>query len=59
LADVNRKNLPMRLAKLCFRLRHLREGGLLRPNRLDWEQTGFDGKIGQYKFHRPPLGMPR
>ena len=59
LADVNRKNLPMRLAKLCFRLRHLREGGLLRPNRLDWEQTGFDGKIGQYKLHRPPLGMPR
>jgi hypothetical protein len=31
----------------------------LRPNRLDWEQTGFDGKIGQYKLHRPPLGMPR
>jgi len=59
LADVNRKSLPMRLAKLWFRLRHLREGGLLRPDRLDWEQAGFDGKIGQYKLHRPPLGMSR
>jgi len=59
LTDVNRKSLPMRLAKLWFRLRHLREGGFLSPNRLDWEQTGFDGKLGQYKFRRPPLGMPR
>ena len=37
LADVNRKSLRMRLAKLGFRLRHLLEGGLLRPSRISYE----------------------
>ena len=44
LADVNRKNLRMRLAKLWFRLRHLLQGGLIRPPRLDYELTGADGQ---------------
>jgi hypothetical protein len=44
LADVNRKNLRMRLAKLWFRLRHLLQGGLIRRPRLDYELTRANGQ---------------
>ena len=37
LADVNRKSLPMRLAKLRFRLRKLAWGGCLPPLQLSYE----------------------
>jgi len=44
LADVNRKRLRMRLAKLWFRLRHLLQGGLIRLPRLDYELTRANGQ---------------
>lgn len=37
LADVNRKTLPMRTAKLWFRMKHLVEGGLIPPLKLRFE----------------------
>ena len=37
LADVNRKSLRIRLAKIRFRMRHLIEGGLCRPAQLAYE----------------------
>jgi len=37
LADVNRKTLSMRLAKLWFRLKHFIEGGLMPPCKLRFE----------------------
>ena len=37
LADVNRKSIRIRLAKIRFRMRHLIEGGLCRPAQLDYE----------------------
>ena len=43
-ADVNRKSLRMKWAKLWFRFRHLLEGGLIRPFRLDYELTRADGQ---------------
>jgi len=37
LADVNRKTLPMRTAKLWFRMKHLVEGSLIPPLKLRFE----------------------
>jgi glycosyltransferase involved in cell wall biosynthesis len=41
LADVNRKSLLMKLAKLLFRFRHLCFGGTLRPRLLHYETIPF------------------
>jgi len=58
LADVNRKTLPMRTAKLWFRLKHLLEGGLIPPRRLDYEMFGT-GRSNPFsvKFLFPKLGI--
>jgi hypothetical protein len=56
LADVNRKSLPMRLAKLRFRIHHLLEGGLMRPKSMDWDCFGFDQKLDHRLTARPQLG---
>jgi len=44
LADMYRKSLRMQFAKLRFRLRHLLQGGLIRPLRLNYELTRADGQ---------------
>ena len=44
LADVNRKTLRMRLAKLCFRLRKLASGGCCRPLTLRFSLETKNGK---------------
>ena len=56
LADVNRKSLPMRLAKLRFRIHHLLEGGLIRPKSMDWDYFSFDQKLHHRLTARPQLG---
>jgi len=58
LADVNRKSLRMRLAKLWFRLKHLLEGGLIPPPILDWEQLSPDGSVKKVRVGRPSWGEP-
>ena len=56
LADVNSKSLPMRLAKLRFRIHHLLEGGLMRSKSMDWECFGFDRELRHRLTPRPQLG---
>jgi glycosyltransferase involved in cell wall biosynthesis len=56
LADVNRSSLPMRKAKLRFRIHHVLEGGLMRPKSMDWECFGFDQKLHHRLTTRPKLG---
>ena len=56
LADVNRKSLSMRKAKLRFRIHHLLEGGLMRPKSMDWKCFGFDQKLHHRLTTRPQLG---
>jgi len=56
LADINRRSLPMRLAKLRFRIHHVLEGGLMRPKSMDWECFGFDQKLHHRLTTRPKLG---
>jgi len=57
LADVNLKSLPMRLAKLRFRLHHVLEGGLMRPKSINWECFGFNQELHHRLTTRPQLGM--
>ena len=59
LADVNRKTLRMRLAKLYFRWRHILEGGLQKPSGIRWEQILFDGGLKHAQINRPALGLSR
>ena len=59
LADVDRKSLRMRLAKLWFRLNHVLEGGLIPPPRVEWEF--FDSTSEKHAYQRlfPRLGISR
>jgi hypothetical protein len=59
LADVDRKSLPMRFAKLLFRLRHLLRCGTLRPLRLEWEIFGFSTGKANSKLLFPRLHLKR
>jgi glycosyltransferase involved in cell wall biosynthesis len=57
LADVNRKTLRMRLAKLWFRLRHLLEGGLIPPAFIRYSLvTGGNKTVAQTSYF-PSLGL--
>jgi hypothetical protein len=57
LTDVNRRSLRIRTAKLTFRLKHLLEGGLIRPFRLRHEliTLGLPAHLHTVSF--PPLGL--
>ena len=57
LADVDRKTLPMRLAKLCFRLKHLVEGGLMPPARLEFELLAAGVSAEPRRVLFPRLGL--
>lgn len=57
LADVNRKSMPMRLAKLWFRLRHLWEGGLIRPKRLTFHLMAGEPGPAACSVLLPALGI--
>jgi hypothetical protein len=57
LADVNRKTLQMRIAKLFFRLRKLALGGCLPPLQLSYEIT-TDQQTGVKRSNTiPRLGL--
>jgi hypothetical protein len=57
LADVNRRSLRIRTAKLAFRLKHLLQGGLFRPFRVQHEliTLGMPARVHTVSF--PPLGL--
>jgi hypothetical protein len=57
LADVNRKSLWMRLAKLLFRARHVMKGGLRRPQILSYEIFMPPQSIRTVSVNSPPLGL--
>ena len=57
LADVNRKTLRMRIAKLRFRLRHILEGGLLCPWSLAFLLMRKEGVTTQIHKRWPRLGL--
>ena len=57
LADVNRKSLRMRLAKLWFRLRHLLQGGLVRPLWLQYNLVTKNLPIERRSFLFCRLGL--
>jgi len=57
LADVNRKSLRMRIAKLAFRLRHLCEGGLIPPKKIYYEIVGPGHPPRTRSERRPRLGL--
>jgi glycosyltransferase involved in cell wall biosynthesis len=57
LSDVKRKSLGMRTAKLWFRLRHLIEGGLIPPLKLDFELLAPGLKLQSRSIASPPLGL--
>jgi hypothetical protein len=57
LADVNRKSLRMRLAKLCFRARKLASGGCFSPFRLSYEITTFQQTGIKRSIVLPRLGF--
>ena len=56
LADVNRKPLRMRLAKLWFRFHHLLEGGLIPPACLTYSVLKPNENFRVRKFWFPRLG---
>jgi hypothetical protein len=57
LADVHRKSLPMRLAKLWFRLRHLLEGGLIPPAFIRYSLVTSGNKTVTQTSYFPSLGL--
>ena len=57
LADVDRKTLPMRLAKLWFRLKHLVEGGLIPPARFEFELLAAGVSAEPRRVLFPRLGL--
>ena len=57
LSDVNRKSLGMRTAKLWFRLRHLIEGGLIPPRKLEYELLTLGLKLQPMSMAFPSLGL--
>ena len=57
LADVNRKTLHLRLAKLWFRWRHILEGGLLRPRSIEFSLLRNEGQPARIKLRWPRVGL--
>ena len=59
LADVSRKTLSMRAAKLWFRLKHLLEGGLIPPRKLRFELSSAISSAENRMVLFPSLGQSR
>jgi len=57
LADVDRKSLRMRWAKLSFRLRHVLGGGLIRPRQIPYELFGTSSFRERRHLFFPRLGL--
>jgi glycosyltransferase involved in cell wall biosynthesis len=57
LADVNRKTLYLRLAKLWFRWRHIVEGGLLRPWSIEFSLLRNEDKPTRITLRWPRVGL--
>jgi len=57
LADVNRKTLRMRIAKLFFRLRKLALGGCLPPLQLSYEIKTDQKTVAERSIVLPRLGL--
>ena len=57
LADVNRKSLRMRLAKLYFRIRKLVSGGCFSPSTLSYEITSDQQTATRRSIASPRLGI--
>ncbi len=57
LADVNRKTLRMRIAKLFFRLRKLASGGCLPPRQLSYEIKTDQKTVAKRSVAFPRLGL--
>ena len=57
--DVNRKSLPIKLAKLRYRLRNLLNGALLPPAHLAYQVMLPGGRTERREIPRPALNMPR
>jgi hypothetical protein len=57
LADVNRKTLRMRVAKLSFRLKHLLKGGLIPPCKLRFELFSDKSSFKTQLVSFPRLGL--
>jgi hypothetical protein len=57
LADVNRKTVRMRIAKLFFRLRKLAWGGCLPPANLSYEIMTDQKEAGRRSISLPRLGF--
>ena len=57
LADVNRKTLRMRVAKLSFRLKHLLKGGLIPPCKLRFELFTDKSPVKPQLVSFPRLGL--
>jgi glycosyltransferase involved in cell wall biosynthesis len=57
--DVNRKSLPMKLAKLRYRFLNFLSGAVLPPARLTYEIVLPGGRVERREIRRPALKMPR
>jgi len=57
LSDVNRKSLHMRTAKLIFRMKHLLQGGLVRPRHLSFELVHGKQQAQPRHIEHPTLGL--
>jgi len=57
LCDVSRRTLRMRTAKLCFRLKHFLEAGLIPPLCLKYELIDSSGQVCSTKKMLPKLGL--
>ena len=57
--DVDRKSLPMKAAKLCYRFRHVLLGGTLRPRAIRYELTTDSGSVETRIQKWPRLKMPK
>ena len=57
LAEVSRRSLRIRTAKLAFRLKHLLQGGLFRPFHVQHELITLGMPARVYTVSFPPLGL--
>ena len=57
--DVDRKSLPMKAAKLWYRIRHLLTGATIPPSQLRYELATFSGAVESRIEPWPRLKMPK
>ena len=56
LAEVNRKSVRMRFTKLRFRMKHVLQGGLIPPFRINYEVVAPQDALLSRSISRPSLG---